>query len=135
VLDADDVGAYANTNPAGYQNVSQVVAYANVISVNGASGVVVLDADDVGAYSNLNPAGYQNVTQVVSYANVVSVNGKNGVVDLSLDDLTNVNVTSPTNGYVLTYLSTSNTWNAVQSQGGGSAIDLGNIILNAQVFS
>jgi hypothetical protein len=135
VLDADDVGAYANTNPAGYQNVSQVVAYANVVSVNGASGVVVLSADDVGAYSNLNPSGYQNVTQVVSYANVVSVNSKNGVVDLSLDDLTNVNVTSPTNGYVLTYLSTSNTWNAVESQGGGSAIDLGNIILNAQVFS
>ena len=91
--------------------------------------------DQIGAYSNLNPAGYQNVTQVVSYANVVSVNGKDGVVALSLDDLTNVNVTSPTNGYVLTYLSTSNTWNAVESQGGGSAIDLGNIILNAQVFS
>jgi len=82
VLDADDVGAYSNTNPEGYTNISQVQAVANVVSVNGQTGVVILDPDDIGAYANTNPAGYQNVSQVVAYANVINVNGQSGVVNV-----------------------------------------------------
>ncbi len=135
VLDADDVGAYANTNPAGYQNVTQVVAYANVVSVNGKSGVVVLDVNDIGAYANTNPSGYQNVSQVVSYANVINVNGQSGIVSLALDNLSDVDAPTPTSGYVLTYNGTATAWKAEAAQGGTATVDMGQVILNSQVFS
>ena len=131
----DQIGAYANTNPAGYQNVTQVVAYANVVSVNGKSGVVVLDVNDIGAYANTNPSGYQNVSQVVSYANVINVNGQSGIVSLALDNLTDVDAPTPTSGYVLTYNGTATAWKAEAAQGGTATVDMGQVILNSQVFS
>ena len=131
----DQIGAYANTNPAGYQNVTQVVAYANVVSVNGKSGVVVLDVNDIGAYANTNPNGYQNVSQVVSYANVINVNGQSGIVSLALDNLTDVDAPTPTSGYVLTYNGTATAWKAEAAQGGTATVDMGQVILNSQVFS
>jgi hypothetical protein len=49
VLDADDVGAYSNTNPSGYVDAAGASNAAPVQSVNGQTNVVVLNASDVGA--------------------------------------------------------------------------------------
>ena len=58
VLDAGDVGAYADDNPSGFVDASGAAAAAPVQSVNGAVGTVVLDATDVGAYPDSNPSGF-----------------------------------------------------------------------------
>lgn len=57
VLDASDVGAYADNNPDGYVNAAGAAAAAPVQSVNGNTGAVILTASDVGA-----PSGSGNST-------------------------------------------------------------------------
>ena len=49
VLDAADVGAYADDNPDGFVDAAGAAVAAPVQSVNGSVGTVSLDAEDVGA--------------------------------------------------------------------------------------
>ena len=60
VLDANDVGAYSNTNPNNFINSGQ----APVQSVNGDTGIVVITANSIGAYLNTNPNSFINIAQV-----------------------------------------------------------------------
>jgi hypothetical protein len=59
ILNANDVGAYSNTNPSNFINS----AGAPVQSVNGDTGIVVLTAIDVGAYPDNNPSNFINSAQ------------------------------------------------------------------------
>jgi hypothetical protein len=63
VLDADDVGAYSNTNPSGYVDAAGASNAAPVQSVNGQTNTVVLNVGD------LNDTNISNVTngQVLTY--------------------------------------------------------------------
>lgn len=67
VLGAADVGAYPDTNPAGFVDAAGAAAAAPVQSVNGQAGDVVLGAGDVGA----------ETAWVVTTANTGTLTGTN----------------------------------------------------------
>ena len=124
----DDIGAYSNTNPAGYVNATGAAAAAPIQTVTGDGvdntnvGNVVISyptVDDIGAYSNTNPANYVNAAGAAASAPVQSVNGQTNVVNLALDDLTDVNATNASNGQTLVYNSTALAWEAVTVAAGG----------------
>jgi hypothetical protein len=83
VLDAADVGAYADDNPSGFVDASGAAAAAPVQSVNSLSGTVVLDAAAVGAYPSTNPDNFIDAAG----APVQSVNGASGTVVLDATDV------------------------------------------------
>ncbi len=83
VLDATDVNAYPDTNPANYVDAIGAASAAPVQSVNGDTGVVVLTAGDVGAYPDTNPSGF--ITS--AGAPVQSVNGQTGTVNITASDV------------------------------------------------
>jgi hypothetical protein len=83
VLDAADVGAYADDNPSGFVDASGAAAAAPVQSVNSLSGTVVLDAAAVGAYPSSNPDNFIDAAG----APVQSVNGASGTVVLAATDV------------------------------------------------
>jgi hypothetical protein len=83
VLDAADVGAYADDNPSGFVDASGAAAAAPVQSVNSLSGTVVLDAAAVGAYPSTNPDNFIDAAG----APVQSVNGASGTVVLAATDV------------------------------------------------
>jgi hypothetical protein len=60
---------------------------ANVVSVNGQTGVAVLSSTDVSAASAVHSHVAVDVTDLTSVANVVSVNGQTGVAVLSSTDV------------------------------------------------
>jgi hypothetical protein len=99
VIDADDVGAYSNTNPSLFVNVAQASASAPVQSVTGtlvggtsADPVINIPTlDEIGAYSNTNPSSFINVAQ----APVQSVNGSTGIVVIDADDVGAYSNTNP----------------------------------------
>jgi hypothetical protein len=82
VLDAADVGAYADDNPSGFVDAAGAAAAAPVQSVNSLSGTVVLDAAAVGAYPDTNPSGFVDAAGAAAAAPVQSVNGAVGTVVL-----------------------------------------------------
>jgi hypothetical protein len=99
ILDANDVGAYSNTNPQSFINS----AGSPVQSVNGQTGTVTLNADDVGAYSNTNPSNFINASgapiQSVT-GTLVTGTGSNPVVNIpSLDQVGAYSNTNPS-GFV-----------------------------------
>jgi hypothetical protein len=116
----DDIGAYSNTNPAGYVDAAGAASAAPVQSVNGQTNTVVLDADDVGAYSNTNPSGYVDAAGASNAAPVQSVNGQTNAVVLNVGDLNDTNISNVTNGQVLTYQ--AGEW-INGAGGGGKSID------------
>jgi hypothetical protein len=87
VLDAADVGAYADTNPSGFVDAAGAAAAAPVQSVNGDTGTVVLDATDVGAYPDSNPSAFVDAAGAAIAAPVQSVNGAVGTVVLGASDV------------------------------------------------
>jgi hypothetical protein len=87
VLDAADVGAYADDNPSGFVDASGAAAAAPVQSVNSLSGTVVLDAAAVGAYPDSNPSGFVDAAGAAVAAPVQSVNGASGTVVLDAEDV------------------------------------------------
>jgi hypothetical protein len=83
VLDAADVGAYADDNPSGFVDAAGAAAAAPVQSVNSLSGTVVLDAAAVGAYPDSNPSGFVDAAGAAVAAPVQSVNGAVGTVSVN----------------------------------------------------
>jgi hypothetical protein len=83
VLDAADVGAYADDNPSGFVDAAGAAAAAPVQSVNSLSGTVVLDAAAVGAYPDSNPSGFVDAAGAAVAAPVQSVNGATGTVSVN----------------------------------------------------
>jgi hypothetical protein len=83
VLDAADVGAYADDNPSGFVDAAGAAAAAPVQSVNSLSGTVVLDAAAVGAYPDSNPSGFVDAAGAAVAAPVQSVNGATGAVSVN----------------------------------------------------
>lgn len=61
-----------------------------------------------------------------SGSSVISVNGQTGVVQLYLDDLLDVDVPTPTDGYVLTWDAGTSTWIAAPPSGSGSTYTVDN---------
>jgi hypothetical protein len=80
VLDAADVGAYADTNPAGYVDAAGAAAAAPVQEVNGQQGTVTITASGLGAYLDSNPDGFVDAAGAAAAAPVQSVNGLSGTV-------------------------------------------------------
>jgi hypothetical protein len=110
----DDIGAYSNTNPAGYVNALGAADAAPIQSITGDGvdnsnvGNVVISyptVDDIGAYSNTNPANYINVAQAADAAPVQSVNGQTNIVLINVSDLNDTNIINTLDGQVLSYQS------------------------------
>lgn len=87
VLDASDVGAYADSNPSGFVDAAGAAAAAPVQSVNGSVGTVVITAGDLGAYLDSNPDGFVDAAGAAAAAPVQSVNGAVGTVVLDATDV------------------------------------------------
>jgi hypothetical protein len=87
VLDASDLNAYPDNNPAGYVNAYGAAAAAPVQSVNGNTGAVVLTATDVGAPSGSGTSTGSNtgdqdlsglqLKSIVVAGNITAVNDGN----------------------------------------------------------
>jgi hypothetical protein len=97
VLDAADVGAYADDNPSGFVDAAGAAAAAPVQSVNSLSGTVVLDAAAVGAYPDGNPSGFVDAAGAAAAAPVQTVNGAVGTVVLDATDVGAYPDTNPSN--------------------------------------
>lgn len=69
-------------------DISDLTAVASVVSVNGQTGVVSLVVDDLTAAAASHSHLVADVSDLTTVANVVSVNGKTGVVSLVVDDIT-----------------------------------------------
>jgi hypothetical protein len=95
ILNANDVGAYSNTNPSNFINS----AGAPVQSVNGDTGIVVLTAIDVGAYPDNNPNNFINSAQAPIQSvtgTLVTGTSANPVVDIpTLDQVGAYSNTNP----------------------------------------
>jgi hypothetical protein len=79
--------------------VTNLTSVANVVSVNGQTGVAVLSSTDVSAASAVHSHVATDVTDLTSVANVVSVNGLTGVVSL---DHSSVSAASAVHSHVAT---------------------------------
>lgn len=111
-------------------NGNSIVSVSNgniPITPNG-TGSVILDglnwpqADGTnGQAITTNGAGQLAFTTISGSGAVDSVNGETGTVVLTLDDIDDVNVTSPTDEYVLTYDSGTSTWIAAAAPSGSGA--------------
>jgi hypothetical protein len=69
-------------------SITNLTSVANVVSVNGQTGVVVLTNSSVSAASATHTHVAADITNLTSVANVVSVNAKTGVVTISHTDVT-----------------------------------------------
>ncbi|HSG52131.1 MAG TPA: hypothetical protein VLA40_08475, partial [Rheinheimera sp.] len=108
VLDADDVGAYSNTNPSSFINVAQ----APVQSVNGSTGIVVITANSIGAYLNTNPNAFVNTAQATAAAPIKTVTGQG----VNNSNVGNVVISFPTINDIGAY-SNTNPSNFINSAG------------------
>ena len=85
-------GVPATFQPAAHKHaaadVTDLTSVANVISVNGRTGLVSLTSGAVSAASAVHTHVAADVTDLTSVANVVSVNGRTGVVTINSSDVT-----------------------------------------------
>lgn len=129
VLDADDVGAYSNTNPSSFINVAQAPVQSvtgTLVTGTSANPVVNIPTlNQVGAYSNTNPSAFINVAQ----APVQSVNGSTGIVVITANSIGAYLNTNP-NAFVNTAQATAAAPIKTVTGQGVNNSNVGNVVIS-----